>query len=118
MSRSKNEILLAASAFILLAAAISAAFALRFSPDRAGSIIQYTSSHSGGIDINSADKEELTALDGIGEKKAENIIGYREEHGELSVGDNECRRDRRKDLRQNQKRYLRRMTQKKREERI
>lgn len=69
MSRSKNEILLAASAFILLAAAISAAFALRFSPSRAGSIIQYTSSHSGGIDINSADKEELTALDGIGERK-------------------------------------------------
>ena len=113
MSRSKNEILLAASAFILLAVAISAAFALRFSPSRAGSIIQYTSSHGDGIDINSADKEELTALDGIGEKKAENIIGYREEHG-----DNECRRDRRKDLRQNQKRYLRRMTQKKREERI
>ena len=58
MSRSKNELLLAASAFILLAAAISAAFALRFSPSRAGSIIQYTSSHGGGIDINSADKEE------------------------------------------------------------
>ena len=76
MSRSKNEILLAASAFILLAAAISAAFALRFSPGRAGSIIQYTSSHGG-------DKEELTALDGIGEKKAENIVGYREEHGEF-----------------------------------
>lgn len=83
MSRSKNEILLAASAFILLAAAISAAFALRFSPSRAGSIIQYTSSHGDGIDINSADKEELTALDGIGEKKAENIVGYREEHGEF-----------------------------------
>lgn len=83
MSRSKNEILLAASAFILLAVEISAAFALRFSPGRAGSIIQYTSSHGDGIDINSADKEELTALDGIGEKKAENIIGYREEHGEF-----------------------------------
>ncbi len=83
MSRLKNEILLAASAFILLAAAISAAFALRFSSSRAGSIIQYTSSHGGGIDINSADKEELTALDGIGEKKAENIVGYREEHGEF-----------------------------------
>ena len=25
----------------------------------------------------------MTALDGIGEKKAENIIGYREEHGEF-----------------------------------
>ena len=24
-----------------------------------------------------------TALDGIGEKKAENIVGYREEHGEF-----------------------------------
>ena len=81
MSRSKNEILLAASAFILLAAAISAAFALRFSPSRAGSIIQYTSSHGGGIDINSADKEEMTALHGKGDKNAENIISYREGHG-------------------------------------
>lgn len=69
MSRSKNEILLAASAFILLAVAISAAFALRFSPSRAGSIIQYTSSHGGGIDINSADKEELTALDASEKRK-------------------------------------------------
>ena len=41
------------------------------------------SKNDGGIDINSADKEELTALDGIGEKKAENIVGYREEHGEF-----------------------------------
>lgn len=83
MSRSKNELLLAASAFILLAAAISAAVALRFSPSRAESIIQYTSVQGGGININSADEEELTALDGIGEKKAESIVGYREEHGDF-----------------------------------
>ncbi len=83
MSRSKNEILLAASAFILIAAAISAAFALRFSPSRAEGIIQYTASHGEGIDINSADAEALTALNGIGKKRAESIIGYREEHGEF-----------------------------------
>ena len=83
MSRSKNELLLAASAFILLAAALTAALALRLSPSRAASKVQYTDGSAYGIDINSADKDELTALAGIGEKKAESIVSYREEHGEF-----------------------------------
>lgn len=84
MSRSKNELLLAASAFILLAAALTAALALRLSPSRAASTVQYTTDGSAyGIDINSADEDELTALAGIGEKKAESIVSYREEHGEF-----------------------------------
>lgn len=83
MSRSKNELLLAASAFILLAAALTAALALRLSPSRAASTVQYTDDSAYGIDINSADEDELTALAGIGEKKAESIVSYREEHGEF-----------------------------------
>ena len=82
MSRSKNELLLAASAFILLAAALTAALALRLSPSRAASTVQYTDGSAYGIDINS-DEDELTALAGIGEKKAESIVSYREEHGEF-----------------------------------
>jgi len=35
------------------------------------------------VSINSATKEELITLPGIGESKADNIIKYREEHGEF-----------------------------------
>ena len=33
------------------------------------------------ININTADKELLMSINGIGEKRAEAIIAYREEHG-------------------------------------
>jgi competence protein ComEA len=33
------------------------------------------------LDINTASKEELVKVKGIGEKKAESIIAYRQEHG-------------------------------------
>jgi competence protein ComEA len=33
------------------------------------------------LDINTATKAELVKIKGIGEKKAERIIAYREEHG-------------------------------------
>ena len=36
------------------------------------------------IDINTADKEQLMALSGIGETKAESIIRYRTEHGSFA----------------------------------
>lgn len=35
----------------------------------------------GKIDLNTADAEELMRLNGIGEKRAEDIIAYREEKG-------------------------------------
>ena len=35
----------------------------------------------GKININSATKDELMTLSGIGEKKAQAIISYRESHG-------------------------------------
>ncbi|MBO4781544.1 MAG: helix-hairpin-helix domain-containing protein [Lachnospiraceae bacterium] len=37
--------------------------------------------HEGRIDINSADVTELTKLNGIGEKRARDIIEYRENNG-------------------------------------
>jgi competence protein ComEA len=33
------------------------------------------------VDINTADAQELTTLDGIGPQKAEAIVAYRTEHG-------------------------------------
>lgn len=36
------------------------------------------------LDINSASKEEFIKVKGIGEKKAEKIIAYRDEHGKFS----------------------------------
>ena len=39
------------------------------------------SRRAGMVDLNRADREELMTLPGIGEKKAEDILRYREEHG-------------------------------------
>lgn len=41
-------------------------------------------SSSGKVNINTAGKEQLMSLAGIGESKAEDIIAYREEHGPFS----------------------------------
>ncbi len=38
----------------------------------------------GRVNINTAEREELMTLDGIGEKKADSIIRYREENGGFS----------------------------------
>lgn len=38
---------------------------------------------SGQVNLNTADREELTRLPGIGEKLAEEIIRYREENGDF-----------------------------------
>lgn len=40
-----------------------------------------TGQQSGKVNINTADEDELSSLSGIGEKTAEKIIRYREEHG-------------------------------------
>lgn len=47
----------------------------------ATTIQQTTSDSSGRVAINKADAKELETLPGIGPKKAEAIIAYREEHG-------------------------------------
>lgn len=39
----------------------------------------------GRININTAPKDELVMLDGIGEKIAQRIIDYRTEHGDFAV---------------------------------
>lgn len=39
---------------------------------------------SGLVNINTADRERLMTLPGIGESKAQDIIAYREKHGEFS----------------------------------
>ena len=38
----------------------------------------------GRVNINTADKDELMTLNGIGESRAESIVKYREEHGSFS----------------------------------
>ncbi len=39
------------------------------------------------IDINTASAEEFTSIKGIGDKKAERIIAYRDEHGKFGSVD-------------------------------
>ena len=39
------------------------------------------------INLNTATKEQLTQLNGIGDKKAELIISYRDEHGKFKTID-------------------------------
>jgi competence protein ComEA len=39
---------------------------------------------SGKVNINTATKEQLVTLPGIGESKADSIIAYRTEHGSFS----------------------------------
>ncbi|MFR6452551.1 MAG: ComEA family DNA-binding protein [Streptococcus sp.] len=39
----------------------------------------------GKINLNTATSEELQTISGIGAKRAEDIIAYRESHGRLSI---------------------------------
>lgn len=50
-----------------------------------GEMVLPKDDYDGRININTAGKEELKRLDGIGDKKANNIIKYREKHGKFEV---------------------------------
>lgn len=39
------------------------------------------------VNINTANKEQLQKLDGVGDKKADKIIEYRQQHGEFKTAD-------------------------------
>ena len=57
------------------------------SPSRSDGIIAETPEENAVeylININTADADELSLLDGIGPKLAERIINYREKHGSFS----------------------------------
>lgn len=43
--------------------------------------------NQGKVNINTANKEELQKLDGIGDKKADKIIEYRQQHGQFKSAD-------------------------------
>ena len=47
------------------------------------STIDDSTNHDDKVNINTADKNELTKLPGIGESRAEDIIRYREENGKF-----------------------------------
>lgn len=61
----------------IVSSAVSMAEAAETEPDRADEVIF-------PLDINTADKEELMKLKGIGEATAEKIIRYRQENGSFS----------------------------------
>lgn len=44
----------------------------------------YQSNDSGKVNLNTATKEQLMTLSGIGEAKAESILSYRKEHGSFT----------------------------------
>lgn len=46
--------------------------------------IEITEEHTGRLNINTATAQELTSLSGIGEKKAADIVAYRETNGSFS----------------------------------
>lgn len=50
----------------------------------AATFVFATAAWSAAIDINTASSEQLTALKGIGFKKAEAIVSYRNQHGQFS----------------------------------
>ncbi len=88
MSERKHEFLLIAAALFI--SAVTILYSIFDSPKYnsleavAVSLTQSTSATSvphGKVNINTADAEELMQLEEIGEKKAQAIIGYREENG-------------------------------------
>lgn len=92
MSRSKNELLLMALALLTAACAVIAG-TFKAPPLKVQRIAAVYAELPGEeknsdaaevrINLNTASPQELTALEGIGEVKAQAIISYRTEHGDF-----------------------------------
>ncbi|MDH5423824.1 MAG: ComEA family DNA-binding protein [Gammaproteobacteria bacterium] len=53
----------------------------------AATFVFATAAWSAAIDINTATSEQLAELKGIGSKKAQAIVNYRNQHGQFSSAD-------------------------------
>ena len=75
-----------ASIFVALLVSISSSFALAVENTSAASDTKMVQAQQ-VVNLNTADKESLLALKGIGEKKAEAIIAWRETNGSFTAVD-------------------------------
>lgn len=75
------------SAVVLFLGTSSLAFAAEAPAAKAPVAKVEAAAQQEGININTADVQELTKLKGIGEKKAEAIVAWREENGNFKTVD-------------------------------
>lgn len=80
-------ILSLASILILSFGTSSLAFAAEAPPTKAPAAKVESVENQETININTADVQELTKLNGIGEKKAEAIVAWRKENGNFKTVD-------------------------------
>jgi len=75
------------SAAVLFLGTSSLAFAVETPAAKTPAAKVETVAKQEGININTADVQELTKLKGIGEKKAEAIVAWRKENGDFKTVD-------------------------------
>lgn len=83
LTREERKVILFLAAVALLGAGANFA-AKQFSP---GKSIASFSRDLGRVDLNAADKKMLMGISGIGEKLAQRILDYRQEHSGISSVD-------------------------------